>query len=65
MVKIYNAYSKEVVKTFDTREEADQWIGQRAYEWNYGLMREWTIEGITYYDCGPRVFYICEEKADA
>lgn len=65
MVKICDAYAKEVVKTFNTRNEADQRIGQRAYEWNFGRLREWTSKGITYYDCGPRVFYICEDETDA
>ena len=55
---IYNAYDKEAVASFPTREEAIKWMTDRAAEWNYGIYRTWTIDGLEYYDVGPRVYCI-------
>lgn len=41
-----------------TYEEAKQMIGEVAFNLNCGLTRTWFVNGIEYWDCGPRVFSI-------
>lgn len=63
MVEVYNAYSDELMYDFNNRDEAEKWIGKCAFDWNYGLCREWKTNGKHYYDVGPKVFYIKEEQS--
>ena len=63
MFTVYNAYEDELMYTFDSREEAERWIGKCAVEWNYGMCREWIDDDKHYYDVGPIVFYIKEKQS--
>lgn len=62
MIEVFEQYSKAKVGTFPTREKAEAWIYRRAVEWNFGIYRTYTIGKKTYYDCGPRTFFIINEK---
>lgn len=57
MIKIYSAYNNEVVDAVDSQEMLDKWITDRAYAWNYGLFRTWSMDGRTYYDLSRTVVY--------
>lgn len=61
--KVYDGYNNTCIGTFSSREEAERWLGKRAYEWNYGMMGQWSNDGKDYFDCGPRVFFIYNEKS--
>lgn len=63
MVKLYNVYQETLVGTFTSRAAAEAWLSRRAQEWNYGLMRQWSMDGKDYFDCGPRVFFLYSEKS--
>lgn len=58
MCEVYNVYDGKLVGVFTSRTKAEQWIGERAAEWNYGLCRQWFLEGWDYFDVGLRVFKI-------
>lgn len=62
MTKVLSAFGLKEVITFNTREEAEKWLGQQASIYNYGICRMWSENGYDYFDIGPRVF--CIKKSD-
>lgn len=62
MIKVLSAFNLEEVATFNTRQEAEKWLGQQASIYNYGIYRTWSENGYDYFDIGPRVF--CIKKFD-
>ena len=58
MCEVYAAYDGKLVGVFTSRTKAEQWIGKRAAEWNYGLCRQWSFNGWDFYDVSHRVFKI-------
>ncbi len=60
MIELYNAHDNKLVGIFPTQDKLNRWIGRRAQNWNYGLCREWSMNGKHFFDIGPRVFYIKE-----
>ena len=58
MCEVYTAYDGKLVGVFTSRAKAEQWIGRRAAEWNYGLYRQWSLEGWDYFDVSRTVFKI-------
>lgn len=62
MVTIYNSYSHEIARFCIDMDEAMKWIASQANQLNYGVYRSWTTNGKTFYDVGPRVYYIEENK---
>lgn len=60
MIELYTAYENKLVGIFPTKDKLNRWIGRRANDWNYGIYREWSMDGKHYFDVGPRVFYVME-----
>ena len=56
--EICEAYNKTCVRTVDTMEEVNAFIGSKASELNYGFYRHWEIDGVKYFDCGPRTYAV-------
>lgn len=54
--------SPKVVYTGD-KESCRNFIGNYAYENNYGIYRYWysELENKYYFDCGPQTFYTTED----
>lgn len=49
--------NEEVIGEF-TYTEAEQVIRNMALKYNCGLARNWIVDGVEYWDIGPRVFNI-------
>lgn len=62
MTIVYNAYGLKAVNSFETREEAIEWMRNLAASWNYGIYRTWTLNGLEYFDLGPRVYCLLAEE---
>ena len=62
MTKVLRAFGLEEVVTFNTRQEAEKWLGQQASIYNCGIFRTWSEHGYDYFDIGPEVF--CIKKSD-
>ena len=56
--EICEAYNNTCVRTVDTMEEVNAFICGKANELNYGFYRHWEIDGVVYFDCGPRTFTV-------
>lgn len=58
MYCVKELYTGEVVAKVADKEELMQFIGKQALELNYGMYRHWKVDGIAYFDCGPRTYYV-------
>lgn len=61
--KVYDEDTKECIGIFRSRWDAERWLGKRAYEWNYGIIGQWSSDGKDYFDCGPKIFFIYNEES--
>ncbi len=47
-----------VAKTVQTFTQVREFIAGQAAQLNYGIWRQWTAEGYTYFDCGPVTYFV-------
>jgi len=55
---VYSQFTKQLVKKGVSKEDVDKFIDNQARDLNYGFLRYWTEDGVTYYDCGPIVYAV-------
>lgn len=58
MFTLFEVYSEQPVATFNSMDELKQFVGKCAISMNYGIYRSWSAGGRTYFDVGPRVYYV-------
>lgn len=58
MFIVKQTFTNETVCSVKNKEELMKFIGKRAIEDNYGMYRHWVKDGIAYFDCGPRTYYV-------
>lgn len=58
MYCVKELYTGEVLTKVANKEELMQVVSKLALELNYGIYRSWKVDGIAYFDCGPRVYYV-------
>lgn len=56
--EICEAYDNTCVRIVDTMKEVDAFVCGKASELNCGFYRHWEIDGVKYYDCGPRTYAV-------
>ena len=61
--EIRYAYTNICVCTVDSKEEVAAFVCHKANELNYGFYRHWEIDGVEYYDCGPRTYAVKKVEA--
>lgn len=49
---------KELVTELKSAEAVKKFIVKQANKLNYGFYRWWTVDGDTYYDCGPITYKV-------
>lgn len=47
-----------LVVVLKTREAVEKFIKKQANKLNYGFYRYWTVDGDSYYDCGPITYKV-------
>ena len=58
MFAVKELYTHEIVTKVTNKEELMHFIGKQATDMNYGMYRHWKKDGIAYFDCGPRTYYV-------